>query len=78
MQNTINPDDICRRALQAKMDVYQAKESFETILKNYNDQVENLINVIGMMKSRILELESQAGKTESASPVQNSSSPRAS
>ena len=59
-QKPINPDDICRQAIQAKLGVYQAKENFESVLKSYNDQVDALINVIGMMKSRILELEAAA------------------
>ena len=58
-QNLINPDDICRQAVQAKLAVYQAKEQFESILKMYNDQMDNLVNVVTMMKNRILELEQQ-------------------
>jgi hypothetical protein len=59
-QNKINPDMICQQAIQAKLNVYQAKETFETVLKVYNDQVDNLCNVIGLMKARILELEGAA------------------
>jgi len=55
--NTINPDVLCQRALQAKMETYKAKEHFEAVLKHYNDEVENLVQVIGLMKNRILELE---------------------
>ena len=58
-QNTINPDAVCRQALQAKLEVYQAKEQFESVLKFYNDQVDSLINVIGLIKNRILELEGE-------------------
>ena len=65
-QNTINPDTVCQQALNAKMDVYRSKESFEAVLKMYNDQVENLVNVINLMKNRILTLESELerAKTE--------------
>ena len=57
MENKVNPDEVCNRALAAKMDVYRAKEMFEAVLKNYNDQVDGLINVVQLMKQRILELE---------------------
>jgi hypothetical protein len=56
-QNTINPDSICQQAIQAKLNVYQAKEHFESVLKMYNDQVDNLVNLVSLMKNRILELE---------------------
>ncbi|MEW6042464.1 MAG: hypothetical protein AB1633_13175 [Elusimicrobiota bacterium] len=55
----INPDVVCQDALQAKMEVYRAKEHFEAVLKVYNDQVDGLINVVNLMKARILELEGQ-------------------
>ncbi len=58
-QPTINPDDICQQAIQTKLAVYQAKEQFESVLKIYNDRVDNLVNLIAMMKQRILELEHQ-------------------
>ncbi|MFH0922341.1 MAG: hypothetical protein V1913_18505 [Fibrobacterota bacterium] len=54
---TINPDHVCQRTLQAKMETYKAKEHFEAVLKQYNDEVENLVQVVGLMKNRILELE---------------------
>ena len=57
MENRVNPDDLCNRALSAKMEVYRAKEMFEAVLKNYNDQVDGLVNVVQLMKGRILELE---------------------
>lgn len=53
----INPDQICQQAIQAKLNVYQAKEQFESVLKVYNDQLDNLINLVVLMKNRILELE---------------------
>ena len=59
---TINPDVICQQAIQAKLNVYQAKEHFESVLKMYNDRVDNLINLVAMMKNRILELEGEKGK----------------
>lgn len=63
-EKTINPDEICQRALQAKMAVYQAKEHFEMVLKMYNDQNDALINVVNLMKQRILELEKQFPSTK--------------
>jgi len=62
-QNTINPDILCQQAIQAKLSVYQAKERFESILKNYNDQVDGLINLVALMKNRIIELETSQAKT---------------
>jgi aspartate/methionine/tyrosine aminotransferase len=64
-QNTINPDAICQQAIQAKLNTYQAKEQFETVIKQYNDQVDNMINLIGLMKNRILELEGELVKARS-------------
>ena len=64
--NAINPDAVCQQAIQAKMNVYQAKEQFETILKAYNDRLDNLINLVGLMKNRIIELE---GEVEKIRPV---------
>ncbi|MBD3321722.1 MAG: hypothetical protein GF350_11560 [Chitinivibrionales bacterium] len=58
-QNTINPDQICQQAIQAKLNVYQAKEHFETVLKQYNDQLDNLVNLVNLMKNRILELDGE-------------------
>lgn len=57
--NTINPDQICQQAIQAKLNVYQAKEQFETVLRTYNDQLDNLVSLVNLMKSRILELEGE-------------------
>lgn len=56
-QKTIDPDVICQQAMQAKLNTYQAKEHFESVLKMYNDQVDNLINLVSIMKNRIMELE---------------------
>jgi hypothetical protein len=61
-QNIVNPDTVTQNAMQAKMNVYQAKEHFETVLKQYNDAVNDLVALVGLMKNRILELE--AGKPE--------------
>ena len=58
-ETVINPDIVCQQAIQAKLNVYQAKEYFETVLKTYNDQVDNLINLVNLMKNRILELEGE-------------------
>ena len=61
-QQTIDPDVICQQAIQAKLNTYQAKEHFESVLKMYNDQVDNLISLVSIMKQRIMELE--GGKNE--------------
>jgi hypothetical protein len=61
---TVNPDLICQQAIQAKLNAYQAKEQFEAVLKTYNDSVTDLVNLVSMMKNRILELE--AGKTKTS------------
>lgn len=61
---TINPDIICQKAIQAKLNVYQAKEHFESVLKMYNDQIDNLINLVSLMKNRILELEQEKKEVE--------------
>jgi hypothetical protein len=68
-QNVINPDAVCQQALQAKLNAYQAKEHFEAVLKMYNDQVDNLINLVGLMKNRIIELEGTAERTKTAAPT---------
>ena len=65
-QNIINPDMVCQQAIQAKLNVYQAKEQFETILKVYNDQLDNLVNLVGLMKNRIVELEGEMEKMKKA------------
>jgi len=57
--NIINPDVICQQAMQAKMEVYRAREQFEAVLKVYNDNLDNMIGLVGLMKNRILELEAQ-------------------
>jgi ADP-heptose:LPS heptosyltransferase len=64
---TINPDVVCQQAIQAKLNVYQAKEQFETILKVYNDQLDNLINLVSLMKNRILELEGELERAKEKS-----------
>lgn len=71
--NIINPDQICQQAVQAKLNVYQAKEQFETVLKVYNDQMDNLLNLTNLMKSRILELE---GELERERAPKTGSSPK--
>jgi hypothetical protein len=61
--NAINSDAVCQEAIQAKLNIYQAKEQFETVLKHYNDRLDNLINLVALMKGRILELEKGQEKT---------------
>jgi phage shock protein A len=65
--------EFASRAIQAKLNVYQAKEQFESVLKVYNDRLDGLINLIGLMKRRILELEKDASlaKKESVSLAKN-------
>ena len=65
--NTVNPDQICQQAIQAKLNAYQAKEQFESVLKVYNDQVDSLINIINLMKNRILELEGEVERKKAKS-----------
>jgi hypothetical protein len=67
-QNTVNPDHVCQQAVGAKLGVYQAKEHFESVLKRYNDQIDSLVNVIGMMKKRIVELETEVSGKRTPRP----------
>jgi phage shock protein A len=52
----MNPDQICQEALQAKLNMYQAKERFEAILTAYNSKVDILIEAVTSMKAKIDEL----------------------
>jgi hypothetical protein len=63
-RNPINPDQICQQAVQAKLNLYQSREQFDAVLKGYNDQLDNLVNLVGLMKNRILELEGELEKTK--------------
>jgi len=65
----INPDIVCQQAVQAKLFVYQAKEQFESVLKTYNDHLDNLIGLVNLMKNRILELEKEKESATIAAPV---------
>ncbi len=64
---TINPDTVRQQAIQAKLNVYQAKEHFESVLKSYNDRLDDLVKVVNLMKGRILELEAERGEAEERS-----------
>jgi len=55
--STIHPDIVCQQAIQSKLNLYQEKERYEGFLANYNQHVDALVNTIGIMKNRILELE---------------------
>ena len=66
-QQSINPDTICQQAVQAKMNMYRARENFETAQKVYNDAMDNCINCVGIMKARIIQLEEQ--QQEHSEPV---------
>jgi hypothetical protein len=61
-QNTINLDQICQQTVQAKLNTYMSKEKFESVLATYNEQADNLINLVNLMKNRILELENELQK----------------
>ena len=69
--NTVNPDIICNQVMLAKMNVYQAKEQFEAVLKVYNDHIDGLINLVNMMKNRILELEGEIEKHKKGKEIKN-------
>ena len=66
----LDPDIICRDAIQAKLNIYQAKEHFGSVLKTYNDQLDVLVNLVAAMKGRILELERNAGKEGNGGSMQ--------
>lgn len=57
--SVVNPGHVCQQAIQAKLNVYQAKEHFESVLKTYNDQLDSLVNLVALMKNRILELDAE-------------------
>ena len=61
---TVNPDQVCQRVLQAKLEAYKAAENYQAVMKCYNDEVDNLIRVVGLMKKRILELERGGAESE--------------
>ena len=61
-QNAINPDIVCGNALNARMASYRADEAAVAAKKNYNDGVDGLVQVIQLMKNRILELEKELEK----------------
>ena len=63
-QNQINPDVIIQQALQAKLNLYSAKEALDAVQKAYNDNVDNLIGTINLMKARIMELEARLKERE--------------
>jgi hypothetical protein len=67
--NAINPDQICQQAIQAKLNTYSAKEHFESVLKMYNDQLDNLVNLVGLMKNRVIELEGNLERERSGKNV---------
>jgi len=56
-QKTVNPDDVVNNAMQAKLEMMDAKENFGAVLKKYDDHIKDLILVISMLKNRVLELE---------------------
>jgi hypothetical protein len=64
MEEKVNPDILCQNALNAKMEMYRAKEMGEAVLKNYNDRMDELVNVIQLMKARILEMERKLADLE--------------
>ena len=57
MENKVNPDEICNRVMSGRMGFYRARETADAALKIYNDEVDGLINVVQLMKQRILDLD---------------------
>lgn len=55
----VNSDTLCQSALITKMCMYRKKEMGEAVLKNYNNRKNDLVDVIQLMKTRILELEQE-------------------
>ena len=62
--NLINPEEICQSAIQAKLNAYQARENADSVCKIYNDKVDALINLVGIMRNKILELENELEKVK--------------
>ena len=69
-RNQVNPDQVIQQTLQSRLNVYAAKESFESVLKTYNDNMESLTGVINLMKARILQLESDAGQQKAMKGIE--------
>ena len=67
MEQVVNPDEVCRRVVQARLELYQGKEVWEATLKSYNDQVQSLLSLVGLMKARILELEAEVKRARGGS-----------
>jgi hypothetical protein len=63
-QNQVNPDVLVQQTIQARLNVYGAREAFETTLKIYNDHVDALFSCIGLLKVRVLEQEAQIKGTK--------------
>lgn len=63
--NAINPDAICHQAVQAKLNTYQGLERFQGTLRQYNETLDGLVKLVGLMKNRILELEGQLSARDS-------------
>ena len=66
-QKQVSIDEVCQQVIQAKLNVYQAKEQSDAVLKNYNDLINGLLNLVVMMKARIVELEANV-KADAALP----------
>ncbi len=56
-QNRISPDDICNRVIGAKLNMYRAKEHYESAIKEYNDSVDQLMDAVRLMQDRIVALQ---------------------
>ena len=74
MEQVVNPDEVRRRVVQVRLELYQGKEVWEATLKSYNDQVQSLLSLVGLMKARILELQRQ-DRGVTAEPPAGSSVP---
>ena len=54
-QKKVSVEEICQYAIQGKLNLYQEKERFDSMLKRYNDNLDTLINVLGVLKTQLDE-----------------------
>jgi hypothetical protein len=64
-KSIINPDVLCHQTMQTKIAVYQERERLDSVMMNYNAQVDGLIQMIGFLKNRIVELEVELERLKS-------------
>jgi len=63
-EKIVNPDEIVQQVMQERLSSYQARENVDSVLKRYNDLIDQLIHAVGLMKNRILELEKPSKEIE--------------